>query len=75
MIPTHELTLNPDFRGLKVNEAKNSSNYVHLRSPVNPEKKILIESDKALERNDFMDCIDSDPIKNSWSIQSDESGT
>ena len=33
MIPTHELTLNPEFRGLKVHEAKNPENYVHLRTP------------------------------------------
>lgn len=33
MIPTHELVLNPDFRGLKINQAKNPENYLHLRFP------------------------------------------
>lgn len=75
MIPTHELVLNPNFRGLKVQEAKNFDNYLHLRSPKDSEKKILVESDKALERADFMDEISKDPIKQSWSIQTDESST
>ena len=43
--------------------------------PHDQEKRILIESDKALERCDFMDSICNDTIKNSWSIQCDESGT
>lgn len=39
-------------------------------------RKILtIECDKALERNDFMDSVDTDKIKGSWSLQTDESGT
>ena len=75
MIPTHELVPNPDFRGLKVNESKKPENFVHLRAPCLPEKKILIESDKALEKVDFMDAICCDPIKGSWSIQTDESST
>ena len=75
MIPTHELVQNPDFRGLKVAQSKNPENYLHLRAPEQQTKKILIESDKALEVFDFMDSIDSDTVKKSWSIQSDESGT
>ena len=42
MIPTHELVINPDFRGLKINDAKNIENYQHLRPPQNEDKKILI---------------------------------
>jgi hypothetical protein len=60
---------------LKVNQSKNPENYLHLRNPEQQNKKILIDSDKALEVLDFMDNIDSDVIKKSWSIQSDESGT
>ena len=33
MIPTHELILNPSFRGLKINEANQLKNYAHLRAP------------------------------------------
>ena len=36
---------------------------------------LTVECDKALERNDFMDSIDSDKIKGSWSVQADESGS
>ncbi len=48
MIPTHELVLNPDFRGLKMNQSKDPKNYLHLRTPQQQSKRILIESDKAL---------------------------
>lgn len=48
MTPTHELIQNPEFRGLKLNQSKDPNNYVHLQAPTDPEKKILIESDKAL---------------------------
>jgi radial spoke head protein 9 len=60
---------------LKINQAKIPENYLHLRAPEQESKKILIESDKALECFNFMDSIESDKIKKSWSIQSDESGT
>jgi len=42
MIPTHELILNPNFRGLKIEQSKNLDNYVHLRAPNLPDKKLLI---------------------------------
>ena len=42
MIPTHELILNPSFRGLKINEANQFKNYVHLRAPHHQDKKIII---------------------------------
>ncbi len=53
-----------------------------MRAPKTEEKKLILgnfvfklESDKALERKDFMDAISSDAIKKSWSLQTDESGT
>lgn len=55
MIPTHELVLNPDFRGLKIDKSKNLDNYLHLRQPKLEEQRTLIgnsyiniECDKAL---------------------------
>ena len=75
IIPTHELIPNPDFRGLKINQSKNPENYLNLRKPTQEINKILIESDKALETLNFLDNISTDRIKNSWSIQTDESGT
>ena len=50
MIPTHELVKNPEFRGLKIDEAKTLTNYVHLRSPILEEKKILIGTIKYIDR-------------------------
>ncbi len=82
MIPTHELVPNPDFRGLKITNSKSLDNYLHLRLPKLEEQRtligksmIILECDKALERDDFMDPISKDTIKKSWSLQTDESGT
>ena len=36
---------------------------------------VNLECDKALERCDFLDSIDQDCLKESWSIQTDESKT
>ena len=33
------------------------------------------ESDKALEREDFLDSLADDNVKSSWSLQTDESKT
>lgn len=42
MIPTHELVVNPDFRGLKIQNSKSLDNYLHLRAPRLEEQKTLI---------------------------------
>ena len=42
MIPTQELILNPNFKGLKIDQSKNLENYVHMRSPILPDKQLLI---------------------------------
>lgn len=42
MIPTHELVLNPNFKGLKIDQSKNLDNYVHLRQPRLPDQQLLI---------------------------------
>lgn len=82
MLPTHELIRDPAFRGLKMDQATNIQNYAHLRAPEQKDKQILIctfrlnwECDKALERSDFLDTLDQDRLKESWSIQTDESKT
>jgi radial spoke head protein 9 len=49
MIPTHELILNPSFQGLKIGEANKLENYVHLRGPEHPEKKILIGTPSSIQ--------------------------
>lgn len=33
------------------------------------------ECDRCLEREDFLDTLSQDPIKDSWSVQTDESKT
>lgn len=36
---------------------------------------IYLECDKGLERDDFLDSLDQDPLQESWSVQTDESKT
>jgi radial spoke head protein 9 len=48
IIPTHEIVRNPNFRGLKIDQSRNLENYVHLRQPVNVDKRLLICSLKLI---------------------------
>ena len=50
MIPTHELVNNPNFKGLKIDQSKNLNNYVHLRAPKLPHKKLLICTYKFMKK-------------------------
>ena len=44
LAPTHELIRNPNFRGLKIEEARKLENYVHFCRPRLKEKILLIGS-------------------------------
>ena len=46
--------------------------YYHYFRPISTvERKKIIESDKAIFRNDFLDIIYEDPVKGSWTMQLD----
>lgn len=71
LIPLHEIRKNETFKGLKPEELINISNYHYFRPITNPKRKEIIESDEAIFRHDFLDCVDEDPIKGSWTFQLD----
>jgi len=60
---------NRSFEGLQIQEAGKLSSYFHFREPVRLNEKSLLEKadlDKAI---DFLDSIDDDIPKGSWSLQ------
>lgn len=71
LIPIHELRRNDTFRGLKPEELRDLSKFHYFRSITDPEKKKIVESDDAVFKFDFLDSLDNDPVKCSWSIQLD----
>ncbi len=36
MLPTHEIIRNPNFKGLKIEEANKLPHFLHFRKPKNP---------------------------------------
>jgi len=67
--PTGEVVDNRSFEGLVVSEAAKLCSYMHFREPQKlPEKSLLQKAnmDRAI---DFMDCLEEDIPKGSWSLQ------
>ena len=46
-------------------------NYHYFRPISSEERKKIIESDEAIFREDFLDCVDEDPVKGCWTLQLD----
>ncbi|XP_064623054.1 radial spoke head protein 9 homolog [Lineus longissimus] len=67
--PVGEIFNNRSFEGLNVADAAKFSSYFHFREPINlPQKSLLqrADLDKAI---DFMDPVEEDVPKGSWSLQ------
>nr|XP_054969617.1 radial spoke head protein 9 homolog isoform X4 [Pan paniscus] len=64
--PTH---VNRTFEGLSLSEAKKLSSYFHFREPVELKNKTLLEKADLDPSLDFMDSLEHDIPKGSWSIQ------
>ncbi|XP_032155411.1 radial spoke head protein 9 homolog isoform X3 [Sapajus apella] len=64
--PTH---VNRTFEGLSLSEAKKLSSYFHFREPVELKNKTLLEKADLDPSLDFMDSLEHDVPKGSWSIQ------
>ncbi|XP_008072123.2 radial spoke head protein 9 homolog [Carlito syrichta] len=64
--PTH---VNRVFEGLSLSEAKKLSSYFHFREPVELKNKTLLEKADLDPSLDFMDSLEHDIPKGSWSIQ------
>uniref|UniRef100_A0A2I3GYN3 Radial spoke head protein 9 homolog n=1 Tax=Nomascus leucogenys TaxID=61853 RepID=A0A2I3GYN3_NOMLE len=64
--PTH---VNRTFEGLSLSEAKKLSSYFHFREPIELKNKTLLEKADLDPSLDFMDSLEHDIPKGSWSIQ------
>ncbi|XP_066467672.1 radial spoke head protein 9 homolog isoform X2 [Tiliqua scincoides] len=69
--PVHE---NRSFEGLSLTEAKKLSSYFHLTDPVNLKNKTLLEKADLDPAIDFLDSLEHDVPKGSWSIQVERGG-
>ncbi|MBN3322303.1 RSPH9 protein, partial [Atractosteus spatula] len=67
--PHGHVTSNRSFEGLSVTEAGKISNYFHFSEPVNLKKKSLLEKADLDPSIDFLDSIEEDIPKGSWSLQ------
>ncbi|XP_034964084.1 radial spoke head protein 9 homolog isoform X1 [Zootoca vivipara] len=69
--PVHE---NRNFEGLSLAEAKKLSSYFHFTEPVNLKNKTLLEKADLDPAIDFLDSLEHDIPKGSWSIQFERGG-
>lgn len=69
--PVHE---NRSFEGLSLTEAKKLSSYFHFTEPVNLKNKTLLEKADLDPAIDFLDSLEHDVPKGSWSIQVERGG-
>ena len=73
MLPSKELRRNDLFEGLNYDEIDKLEKYAHLRPVENQAKKDKIAMDRAVFDFDFLDTLNDDPIKGSWTIMTDSS--
>ena len=70
----HEVQRSEAFNGLTNENAFKLGSYMHFRNCQNETKQGNLESDDAIFQNDFLDDVESDMPKGSWSLQKDGSG-
>ena len=75
LIPKHEIRRNDAFKGLDKKDVKKLEKYYHFRNVQHTDKKIMLETNHSVFREDIFDCITEDNPKGAWSIQTDTSGT
>ncbi|XP_017200641.1 radial spoke head protein 9 homolog isoform X2 [Oryctolagus cuniculus] len=67
--PFGPIHINRTFEGLPLSEAKKLSSYFHFREPVELRNKTLLEKASLDPSLDFMDSLEHDIPKGSWSVQ------
>lgn len=67
--PTGETYPNGSFEGLSVSESAKLCNYMHFREAINLHEKTLLQRANLDRAIDFLDPIDEDIPKGSWSLQ------
>lgn len=75
LLTLHELARNESFKGLKPEELKDPSKFSHFRPITLHKNKLIVESDEAIFRYDFLDSIQDDPVNGCWSLQLDSTKT
>ncbi|XP_024621868.1 radial spoke head protein 9 homolog [Neophocaena asiaeorientalis asiaeorientalis] len=73
--PFGPIRVNRTFEGLSLSEAKKLSSYFHFREPVELKNKTLLEKADLDPSLDFMDSLEHDIPKGSWSIQMERGNT
>lgn len=71
ILPIHEIRRNETFKGLSPDQLLDIKNYHYFRPISSDDRKKIIESDEAIFREDFLDCVDEDSVKGSWTMQLD----
>ncbi|NWV68415.1 RSPH9 protein, partial [Malurus elegans] len=66
---------NRHFEGLSLADAKKLSSYFHFTKPVNLKNKTLLEKADLDPSIDFLDSLEHDIPRGSWSIQLEKGGT
>lgn len=67
--PTGQVVPNRSFEGLSVSEAAKLCSYTHFREPKLLHEKTLLQRANLEKAIDFMDIIEEDIPKGSWSLQ------
>ncbi|KAL5008947.1 hypothetical protein ScPMuIL_014528 [Solemya velum] len=67
--PDGEVIANRSFEGLTVSEAAKLCAYMHFREPNNLKEKSLLHKANLEKSIDFMDVLEDDIPKGSWSLQ------
>jgi radial spoke head protein 9 len=73
ILPSNELRRNDLFEGLSNNEIDKLEKYAHFRPVENQVKKDKIAMNKAVFDFDFLDTLNDEPVKESWTITLDSS--
>ena len=75
LTPLHEIRRNEAFCGLSKEDATNLAKYQHFRKVQFKDKVDQMERDDSVFKHDFLDCIDNDSIKGSWTLHLDTTGS
>ena len=61
--------------GLDKKDLVKAEKYYHFRNVLSQDKKILLETNESVFRDDIFDPIQQDTPKSAWALQVDSSGT
>ncbi|XP_064603272.1 radial spoke head protein 9 homolog [Liolophura sinensis] len=67
--PTGQVVANRSFEGLTVSEASKLGSYMHFREPYRLNEKSLLEKANLEKSIDFLDTLEEDIPRGSWSLQ------